>query len=147
MSHPPGTESSHARSSRQRYKGFVEDYRHKRLDDRTEAGQISPAPATSISTSTSTSTSSRGWPRGKRREYLREYARWLWPHRYSIATVFAFALVVSALMMVEPLFMRFIIDRVLLDTGLDQAARMARLQLAGAAFLSVILVRSLMSLL
>ena len=137
MSDLPGTGPSHARSSRQRYKGFVEDYRHKRLDDKTEADQNSPAPAPS----------SRGLPRGKRREYLREYARWLWPHRYSIATVFAFALVITALQMIEPLFMRFIIDRVLLNTALDQAARMARLQLAGAAFLSVILIRSLFGVL
>ena len=140
MSDLPGTgpwNKSHARSSRQRYKGFVEDYRHGRLDDKIEADQQSPAPAPS----------SKGWPRGKRREYLREYARWLWPHRYSIATVFAFALVITGLQMIEPLFMRFIVDRVLLNTGLDQAARMVRLQLAGTAFLFVILARSLINVL
>ena len=130
---PPGptlpTEPSHARSSRQRYKAFVEDYRRKRLDDRTEAA------------------STKGLPRGKRREYLGEYARWLWPHRYSIAIVFVFALVITALQMIEPLFMRFIIDRVLLSTGLDRAARLVRLRLAGAAFLSVILARSLINVL
>ena len=129
------TGPSHARSSRQRYKAFVEDYRHKRLDDKTEATDKSPAP------------DARGLPRARRREYLREYGRWLWPHRYSIAIVFAFALVITALQMIEPLFMRFIIDRVLLSSGLDQAARMVRLQLAGAAFLSVILARSLINVL
>ena len=143
MSDLPGTKlkgltgPSHARSSRQRYKAFVEDYRHKRLDDKIEATDKSPAPAAS----------SRGLPRGKRREYLREYARWLWPHRYSIASVFVLALVITGLQMIEPLFMRFIIDRVLLNTGLDQAARLVRLQLAGAAFLSVILARSLINVL
>src|ERR1700730_14304459 len=104
MSDPPATGPSHARSSSHRYKAFVEDYRHKRLDDKAEGADKSPAPA------------ARGLPRGKRREYLREYARWLWPHRYSIATVFAFAVVITALQMIEPLFMRFIIDRVLLNT-------------------------------
>src|SRR5439155_538205 len=36
------------------------------------------------------------------------------------------------------LFMRFIIDRVLLKAGLDTATRLARLQLAGAAFVAVV---------
>src|SRR5207245_4168080 len=40
--------------------------------------------------------------------------------------------------MIEPLFMRFIIDRVLLKAGLDTASRLARLQLAGAAFVAVV---------
>ena len=138
MSDLPGTRltgPSHTRSSRQRYKAFVEDYRHKRLDDKIEATDKSPAP------------DARGLPRARRREYLREYGRWLWPHRYSIASVFVLALVITGLQMIEPLFMRFIIDRVLLSSGLYQAARLVRLQLAWAAFLSVILARSLINVL
>ncbi len=53
---------------------------------------------------------------GKRREYLREYLRWLWPHRYGVATLFGLALVGTGLQMIEPLFMRYIIDRVLLNS-------------------------------
>src|SRR5258708_37327902 len=45
--------------------------------------------------------------------------------------------------MVEPLFMRFIIDRVLMNASLDTASRLRRLQLAGGAFLSVIVLASL----
>jgi len=45
--------------------------------------------------------------------------------------------------MIEPLFMRFIIDRVLLNASLDTPARLARLQLAGAAFLAAILLSNL----
>jgi len=59
--------------------------------------------------------------RGKRREYLREYLRWLWPHRYGVAILFVLALIGTGLQMIEPLFMRFIIDRVLLNTALDTA--------------------------
>jgi ATP-binding cassette subfamily B protein/subfamily B ATP-binding cassette protein MsbA len=44
--------------------------------------------------------------------------------------------------MIEPLFMRFIIDRVLLNTSLDTAARLSSLNLAGATFLAVILLAS-----
>src|SRR5690606_31218534 len=44
--------------------------------------------------------------------------------------------------MIEPLFMRFIVDRVLLNDALDAAARLASLHLAGAGFLAVILLSS-----
>ena len=50
---------------------------------------------------------------------MRDYLRWLWPHRYAVAVVFLLALVRAGLEMIEPLFMRFIIDRVLLNTALD----------------------------
>ena len=40
--------------------------------------------------------------------------------------------------MIEPLFMRFIIDRVLLNEALDRATRLSHLQLAGAFFVGVI---------
>ena len=64
--------------------------------------------------------------RGKRREYLREYLRWLWPHRYGgRRRVRARAAWPPGLQMIEPLFMRFIIDRVLLNTELDTAVAAA----------------------
>src|SRR5947209_20455007 len=110
------------RSSRRRYLSFVKDYREHRLDD--PAGQ--PANAAPKD--------------GKRREYLREYLRWLWPHRYAVGALFVLALIGAGLQMVEPLFMRFIIDRVLLNTGLDLAARLTRLNLAGTLFLTLIVV-------
>jgi ATP-binding cassette subfamily B protein/subfamily B ATP-binding cassette protein MsbA len=40
--------------------------------------------------------------------------------------------------MIEPLFMRFIVDRVLLNPTLDNAARFSRLNIAGATFLGVV---------
>src|SRR6185436_19636302 len=89
------------------------------------------------------SSGSRGQRRGKRREYLRDYARWLRPHRYGIIAVLVFALRTAGLEMIEPLFMRFIIDRVLLNTGLDAASRLNRIHLAGAVFLTVILLANL----
>ena len=85
---------SHPTSSRQRYREFVEDYKHRRLDDVVDAIGVKkgageppnngqpPVPA-----------ASKNPFRGKRREYLREYMRWLWPHRYRVGVVFAFALV------------------------------------------------------
>ncbi len=49
--------------------------------------------------------------------------------------------------MVEPLFMRFIIDRVLLNPALDKAARLVRLHWAGGVFLTVIVLSNLIGML
>jgi len=123
------------RSSRERYRDFRQRYRQGKLDDLADAGEgSSPSPS--------------GDPRpGRRREYLREYMRWLWPHRYEVGAVFVFALLTAGLEMLQPLFMRFIIDRVLLNAALDPAARLARLNFAGAVFLGAILCSSLIGVL
>jgi ATP-binding cassette subfamily B protein/subfamily B ATP-binding cassette protein MsbA len=118
------------RSSRERYRGFVQDYKQRRLDTPPAEGTAAP----------------QGQRRGKRREFLREYLRWLWPHRYAVGALFLLALLVAGLEMIEPLFMRFIIDRVLLNADLDPAARLTRLHLAGAVFLAVIVLSKLVGL-
>jgi ATP-binding cassette subfamily B protein/subfamily B ATP-binding cassette protein MsbA len=56
--------------------------------------------------------------------------------------VFTLALVRAGLEMIEPLFMRYIIDHVLLNRALDAAARLVRLHFAGLTFLAVIIVSS-----
>ena len=132
MTTPP---IQHPRSSRKRYRGFVEAYKHRRLDDEEdEKHRKSGAPE------------AKG-PRSKRREYLREYLRWLKPHGYAVATVFFLALLAAGLQMVEPLFMRYIIDKVLLNASLDSASRLQRLHFAGGAFLAVIVFSSLVTVL
>src|SRR5918911_275455 len=75
-----------------------------------------------------------------KRQYLRDYLRWLRPHGRAVGVVFVLALVVAGLEMIEPLFTRFIIDHVLLNRTLDAVARLSRLNVVGAAFLAVILV-------
>jgi ATP-binding cassette subfamily B protein/subfamily B ATP-binding cassette protein MsbA len=147
MSTPTDSRHRHPRSSRQRYKGFVRDYRDRRLDDRTD--QASGKTSIDSGAKQDPDSGEHAKPAllgGKRREYLREYLRWLWPHRYGVATLFGLALVSTALQMIEPLFMRFIIDRVLLNTALDTATRLTRLNLAGFTFLSVILLASLVGI-
>ena len=105
------------------------------------AGDDIPAPVRDARSETLSSTW-RSLREGKRREYLREYWRWLWPHRAEVAIVFLLALLTAALQMIEPLFMRFIIDRVLLNEDLDTTARVQRLNGAGAGFLALVLVAS-----
>ncbi|HEV8385641.1 MAG TPA: ABC transporter ATP-binding protein, partial [Candidatus Acidoferrales bacterium] len=101
----------------------------KQLSDASKTGESLTAPD--------------GQRRGKRREYIREYLRWLWPHRFAVAGLFVLALTGAGLQMIEPLFMRFIIDRVLLATGLDAATRLSRLNFAGALFLGLIIFSNL----
>ena len=116
-------------SSRQRYQAFLRDYRLRRLDDEEEGKQDASKDASR--------------PKPGARRSLREYVRWLRPHRVTIGVVLLLALVRAGLEMVEPLFMRYIVDRVLLDRTLDAAGRLGRLHLAGGTFLAVVLVSSL----
>jgi ATP-binding cassette subfamily B protein len=147
MSNRTEARSSHPRSSRTRYRDFVRDYRLRRLDEGAGAGKgtkrVDPSSAADQETFAATWRSLRG---GKRREYLREYLSWLWPHRIALVTVFVLALATAGLEMIEPLLMRFIVDRVLLNATLDTAARMHRLHLAGAAFLALVLLASVSGL-
>jgi ATP-binding cassette, subfamily B, bacterial len=122
------------RPSRHRYHDFRRDYRQQRLDDAAESGSRPNA-------------ESPDQRRGKRRQYVREYLRWLRPHRFAVATVFVLALLTAGLQMIEPLFIRFIIDRVLLNTALDTASRLAHLHRAGLVYLAVIFASSLFGVL
>ena len=122
---------SQKRSSRERYRAFVRDYKRKRLDDGGESGEEASA------------AENAKLRRGKRREYLRDYLRWLRPHRFGIVAVFVFAVIAAGLGMLEPLFMRFIMDRILLNTELDSAARLSRLNIVGALFIAVIVLSNL----
>lgn len=135
-------------SSRQRYRRFVDDYLHRRLDDKLEAernaGRVVEAPAEPQNGKRPT-LFRRIWPKGKRREYLRDYLRWLKPLRAALVFVFMLALVRAGLEMIEPLFMRYIVDKVLLNAGLTAAQRLTRLHLAGLTFLTVIIVSSLIN--
>jgi ATP-binding cassette, subfamily B, bacterial len=123
------------RSSRLRYDGFRKDYQRQRLDDLAGSDGDESRPE------------AHQERRGKRREYLREYLRWLWPYRYGVAALFVLALLAGGLEMVEPLFMRFIIDRVLLNPTLDAASRLPRLHLAGALFVGIVIISKLIGVL
>ena len=145
-------------SSRQRYRAFVENYRNHRLDDpadtRTDGAGSDRGQDSDHDGGPEAHADGQGrsaWFRqlagGRRREYLREYVRWLKPHRHAVGFVFFLALIGAGLQMVEPLFMRFIIDRVLLNQGLDAAGRLTRLHAAGALFLAVIIISNLIGVL
>ena len=133
--------AKHPRTSRERYLGFVDDYRLRRLDESTEANGARPAAAQPEQRSPK---DEREKKKAARRMYVRAYLRWLRPHRFAIAVVFTLALMRAGLEMIEPLFMRYIIDHVLLNRALDAAARFARLDAVGATFLAVIVTSNLL---
>src|SRR5215471_10145977 len=134
------------RSSRRRYRAFVQDYKARGLDDAAEENEGPKAIAGSAKAGEDLKgPDSQRRLRGKRREYLREYLRWLRPHRYAVGALLAIALLGAGLQMVEPLFMRFMIDGVLLNIKLESASRLARLHLTGGVFLGVIIFSNLIS--
>jgi ATP-binding cassette subfamily B protein/subfamily B ATP-binding cassette protein MsbA len=140
---PPRTQQ--LRSSRKRYREFVEDYKHRRVDDSSgddgEPRGNNGAPKTDGAAAEPQNGSQR---RGKRRQYLRDYLRWLLPHRYAVSVLMGLALVGAGLEMIEPLFMRFMVDRVLLRPALEPVARLRLLNLIGGTFLSVIIISNLL---
>src|SRR5688500_12168557 len=105
-------------TSRQRYRRFVDDYRSRRLGQLTDDDRSGASPD---------SDGGAAERKGKRRQFIRDYLTWLRPHRYRVAVVFVLAVTAAGLQLVEPLFMRHIIDRVLLNPGLDATARLTRL--------------------
>ena len=140
---------SRPRSSRSRYREFVRDYRDRRLeeadgdgekrDDREAAADLGPEGGDADAPDRK----KRWWRIDKGRAYVRDYLGWLRPHRYAIAFVFVLALLAAGLQMVNPLFMRFIIDHVLLATSLTPDERLTRLHVAGLVFLGVVVAANL----
>ncbi|MGH7501677.1 MAG: ABC transporter ATP-binding protein [Longimicrobiales bacterium] len=130
------------RFSRHRYGDFRQDYKLRRLDDTALNGEGQRPAGEAAARDQET-----GPPERNKRESLREYLRWLKPYRASVVALFLLALVTAGLQMIEPLFMRYIIDRVLLNDALDTAARLIRLHLAGTMFLAVVVISNLIGVL
>ncbi|MBV9879839.1 MAG: ABC transporter ATP-binding protein, partial [Gemmatirosa sp.] len=135
----PATPAPAARSSRQRYRQFVDAYKRRQLDD----GDETPRPDGSTPDAPKRPGGVRGALAGKRRAYLRDYLRWLRPHRRGVLVLAVLALLAAGLDLVGPLFMRFVVDHVLLNRTLDGATRLLRLNLVGGAFLTVVIVGDL----
>src|SRR5262249_22934039 len=134
------------RSSRARHRKFVEDYKAKRLDllldahgraEQDEPGTDGPAAGDA------TRDGAGRRPRGRR--YLRDFFRGWTPHRPAVLAFIARALARAGLEMIEPLFMRYMVDKVLLNRALDLATRLTRLNLIGTAFLAVVVVSQLVN--
>ncbi len=125
--------AAHARSSRKRYAVFREAFREGKLSEFTHHHYEQPeAPDP---------------PEGRKtrqRKYIRQYADWIWRFRRSATTVLVIAILVAALETIQPLFMRYIIDQVLLNTALDTPQRLSRLHVAGISLLGVVIIAQLL---
>ena len=78
------------------------------------------------------------------RRYLRKYAEWLWPHRYMAGLIIFLSLLVAGLEMIQPLFMRHIVDRVLLPENMSRLQKISHLNVTGAIFLGVVTIGQLL---
>jgi ATP-binding cassette subfamily B protein/subfamily B ATP-binding cassette protein MsbA len=129
------------RTSRERYLAFVEDYKHHRLDETADGAakrdENQPAPPKKPGVL-------RSLASGPERKYLRDYLRWLKPYRTAVIGVFVLSLLGGALEMVEPLFMRYIVDHVLLNQALTSAVKVVRLNLVGLTFLAAVIINNLL---
>ena len=135
-----------SRSSRRRYRQFVADYKAKRLDALLEREERPGVSADGDGAARAhDSAAAKAARAARRRRYLREYFRWLKPHRAAVVAFITLALVRAGLEMIEPLFMRFMVDKVLLNKALDTAARFARLNLTGTSFLTLIVGSNLLN--
>jgi len=131
----------HPRSSRRRYQSFVQDYHAQKLDEKLDLESGKTAKSETDAAPDGAKPKKRGFlKKGKQRQYVGAYLKWLKPHRYMIALVFTLALITGGAEMIQPLFMRFIIDHVLLNKALDTPAKFGRLELAGAIYLGVVVV-------
>src|SRR4029079_13270728 len=130
----------HPRSSRRRYLVFVKDYHEQKLDEKLEAENAKKSSVPADKTPAELSPKKRRlFGKGKQRKYVGDYLRWLKPHRYKIALVFTLALITGGAEMIQPLFMRVIIDHVLLNQALDTAGKFGQLRLAGGIYLGVVI--------
>lgn len=131
-------------SSRQRYRKFVDAFKARRLDTEGQIGGGQPSGDAHTGITDGTGDRGRRAPGAFRRlvgnTYVREYLKWLRPHKRAAIIVFLCALAGAGLQMAEPLFLRYIVDHALLAPGLESADRLWRLNVAGATFLVVIVV-------
>jgi ATP-binding cassette subfamily B protein/subfamily B ATP-binding cassette protein MsbA len=81
-----------------------------------------------------------------RRAYLRKYLRWLLPELRMVVTLVFLALTAAGLEMIQPLFMRHIINEIIMGEGISRADRMASLNMIGVLFLAVVLVARLIEM-
>ena len=135
--------------SRRRYRKFVDDYKAKRLDALLEHEERPNAPSPdgdggepAEAQDTAAAKAARS---ARRRRHLREYFHWLKPHRGAVVAFIALALLRAGLEMIEPLFMRYMVDQVLLNQAIGEAEKFARLNLTGTAFLTLIVSSNLLN--
>ena len=120
-------------SSKQHHRDFVDAFRNRKLDTEGRTGKDAATPDQKDGSA--------------RKAHIRDYIRWLLPHRKAAAFVVVLAILGAGVEMIEPLFMRHIVDNVLLKDGLTTDARFRLLNISGLTFLSVVVLSKLLDVL
>jgi ATP-binding cassette subfamily B protein/subfamily B ATP-binding cassette protein MsbA len=81
----------------------------------------------------------------KRRDHLRDYVRWLWRYWPTAVLLILLSLTIAALEMSHPLFLRYVLDSVLLQETNSPEQKLRLLQFAGVIFLGIILLGQFLS--
>ncbi len=112
--------------SKDRFRDFIRKFRNGELKSQREAAE-----------NEGTGEDDQDHKR-KRRSYLRLYAKRLWPHWKLVAVLVLLSIAVSLLEIVQPLFARYIFDKVLLsDNTADQ--KIQHLNLVGLTFVTLVI--------
>ena len=77
MSDRTETRKDHPRSSRDHYRGFVQDYQRGTLDDSEDGKDQKPLDGSAKGIENASPSKSKPERKAKRRQYVREYLRWL----------------------------------------------------------------------
>jgi ATP-binding cassette subfamily B protein/subfamily B ATP-binding cassette protein MsbA len=119
-----------ARTSRQRHEFFRQAYREHRVDEQSTAdganNHLPPA-------------------KEARRRYLANYVQWLRPFAGAAAVLLILAMLEAGLDMLPPLFMRHVVDRILLVQDFATSKRLLLLHWVGVSFLGVIVIARLVN--
>ena len=120
-------------NSKDRFATFLEkfrsgQYKQKSLDDKSEPEDKDAAETKE--------------DKNKRRGYLKQYIRQLWPHRKMVLLLVALAITVAVLEISTPLFGRYIIDQILLAEKTN-AEKFWQLNIVGGLFLLVVFITRL----
>ncbi len=118
-------------TSRKRFSAFLEKFRSGYYNQHHDEQAAGPAPR-------DTDADQRLQQRQRRRGYLQQYIRRLWPHWRVVSALIVLALLIAGLDLVQPLFLRYIIDHILL-TGGTTGERVSRLNQVGLLYVAVVL--------
>src|SRR6476620_7949788 len=73
------------------------------------------------------------------RRYVRDYVRWLWPYRWTMAGILLLAILTAGLDMIWPLAIKRVID--LLPRELPQAEKLHQLHVLGFAIIAILVLK------
>ena len=123
---------SGSNNSKSRFQGFLKSFASGKLKQDQNSDGSSKSPDDN-------SPDGKSKSKAVRRGYLRQYINTLWRHWPMVLALATFAISVSILEIIQPLFARYIIDQVLLK-DLTPTQQLYQLNLVGGMFLLVVVI-------